>query len=75
MPPQIPPVRFSRSMASRDAFDGFKFAAFKPKNISADLMVMINPSLRGPSMFFSQIKTTHLLYKVFYHQIKKLPVP
>ena len=48
--------RFSRYMASRDAFGGFTFAAFKPKNIPAASMVMINPSLRESSMFFFQSK-------------------
>ena len=67
MPVQIPPVSFNKSMASRDAFGGFKFAAFKPKNISAAPMVMINPPLRDSSMSFFPIKTTHLFYKAFYH--------
>ena len=75
MHPQIPPTSFSKSMASRDAFGGFKFAAFKPKKIPAAPTVMINPSLRESSMFFLQLKL--LVYSIgfFYYQIKKLPFP
>ena len=54
------------SIATRDAFGGFTFAAFSPKNIPVALMVMINPSLRESS------KTTHLLYKVFLSPDQKI---
>ena len=59
------------SIASKDAFSGFTFTAYNPWNIPVAPMVMIKPFLRESSMFFFPIKTSHLLYKVFYHQIKK----
>ena len=62
MPPQIPPVSFSRSMTSRDAFGGFTFTAFKPKNIPASSMVIINLSLKESSIVFFQLKL--LIYSV-----------
>ena len=48
-------------MASRDAFGGFTFAAFKAKNIPA-VMVMINPSLIESSLFFSNQNYSFIVY-------------
>ena len=53
------------SIASRDAFDGFTFAAFSAKNIPVVVVVMIVPSLIKSPMFFFPVRTTHLLYRVF----------
>ena len=58
MPRQISPVSFSKSIASRDAFGAFIFAAFKLKNIPAAPMFMINPS------FFFQSKLA--IYCMFF---------
>ena len=44
------------SMASRDAFGGFTFAAFSAKNIPVVVAVMISLSLIESSMFFFQSK-------------------
>ena len=44
------------SIASRDVFGGFTFAAFSAKNIRVVVVVMINPSLMESSMFFFQSK-------------------
>ena len=60
------------SIASRDVFGGFTFAAFSAKNIPVAPMVMISSSLREPSMFFFSIKTSHLLYKVFLSSDQKI---
>ena len=53
------------SIASRDGFCVFMFAAFSPNNILVVVVVMIIPSLIESSLFFFPIRTTHLLYKVF----------
>ena len=47
-------------MASRDDFGGFTFAAFRAKNFLIVVAFMISPSLVRFSMFFFQIRTTHL---------------
>ena len=52
-------------MVSRDAFGGFTFAGFKPKNITVVSMVMINPSLRKSSMFFLQLKLLLSCIRIF----------
>ena len=44
------------SMAFRDAFGCFMFAAFSVKNIPVVIAVMISPSLIESSMFFLQSK-------------------
>ena len=68
MPPEIPPVSFRISIASRVAFGGFTFAAFNPENIPAALMVMISPSLIESSMFFLQWKL--LVYSIRFFIIR-----
>ena len=64
-PPQIPLASYMISIASRDAFGGFTFAAFSAKNIPVVVVVMTVPSLIKSSMFFFPVRTTHLLYRVF----------
>ena len=44
------------SMAYRDAFGGFTFAAFDAKNIPVVVAIMISRSLIESSMFFFQSK-------------------
>ena len=52
------------SIASREAFGGFTFAAFSAKNIPVVVAVMIRPSLIESSMFFFQLKL--LIYCIFF---------
>ena len=54
-------------MASRDAFGGFRFAAFSAKNIPVVVVVMISPSLIESSMFFFQSKL--LIHCIFLKHI------
>ena len=53
---QIPPASFMVSMVSKDAFAGFMFAVFSPKNIPVVVAVLISPSLMESSMLFFQLK-------------------
>ena len=53
------------SIASRDAFGGFTFAAISAKNVPVVVTVKITASLIESSMFFFPIKAIHLLYRVF----------
>ena len=55
------------SMASRDAFGHFTFAAFSARNIPVVVVVMIIPSLIESSMFFFQSKLLILLYVFLKH--------
>ena len=50
------------SIAPRDVFGSFTFAAFTVKNIPVVVAVMIIPSLIESSMFFFQSKLLILLY-------------
>ena len=50
------------SMASRDAFGSFTFAAFNAKNIPVVSAFMISPSLIESSMFFFQLKLLFIVY-------------
>ena len=63
------------SIASRDVFGGFKFAAFRPKNIVVVVAVMISPSLRESSMFFLKLAiycTGFLIIRSFFHTGKDI---
>ena len=55
------------SMASRDAFGDFSFAAFSAKNIPVVVTIMIIPLLIKSSMFFFQSKLPILLNIVLKH--------
>ena len=60
--PTISPASFMISMASRDVFGGFTFAAFNTYNIPAVVAVMINPYLIESSMFFSNHSYSVIVY-------------
>ena len=53
------------SIASRDAFGGFTFAAVSAKNIPVGVAVMISPSLIESSISFFQSELLILLYTFF----------
>ena len=63
-PPQIPPGSFMISMASKDTFDGFTFAAFTVKNIPVIVAVIISPSLIESSTFFTN--QSYSFYCIFF---------
>ena len=67
-PRHILPPSLMISIASRDTFGGFTFAAFSTKNIPVTVGVVISPTLIEPSMFFFQLKL--LIYCIVFFHIK-----
>ena len=61
-PPHIPPASFIISITSRNAFAGFKFAAFSTNNISQNVAVMISQSLIESSMFSSNQNNSYIRF-------------